>query len=186
MTEPSKPTGPEAVRQALVEAAIELIVDRGLDVSVRQIAERAGVNHGLVHTYFGSRDGLIRAAADAVNERAGADADELGFPPPDLAQRRNGELAKALARIRLDSGQDLSSSHPVVAGWKRALATTRPDLGDDEVDTMVATASALGLGWAMFADHLADLLELSPSQRAELDKRVTSLVAELGGIPDRR
>ena len=169
---------------ALTEAAIDLIVEEGLHVSVRQIAARAGVNHGLIHTYFGSKQGLLSAAADEINRRASEVADPSGFPRPDLAERRGGELAKALARIRLDAAQHLFSSHPVTESWKAALARTQPALRDDEIDTMIATSSALGLGWAMFADHLCELLDLDEARRAELDKNVAALVAELGGIPD--
>lgn len=182
----SKPIGKPAVMEALTDATIDLIVEKGLHVSVREIAARAGVNHGLVHTYFGNKEGLLQAAVDEVNRRAGADADDSGFPPPDLATRRGGELAKAVARIRLDAGEDLFSSHPVSSSWKQALARTRSDLTEDEIDTMVATASALGLGWALFADHLCELLGLDEARRAQLDEHVASLTAELGGLPGAR
>lgn len=169
---------------ALVEATIDLIVEQGLSVSVRQIAERAGVNHGLVHAYFGSKDGLLRAAIDAVVHRASADADAIGFPPPDLASRRGGELAKAVARIRLDADASMFSSHPVADQWRSALRCAQPELSGDEIDAMVASASALGLGWALFADHLADTLGLDAAQRAAVDTHMTSLIATLGGIPE--
>ena len=70
--DPDRPLGRDAVREALVLATTELIVERGLSMSVREIAARAGVNHGLVHTYFGSKDGLLSAAFDEINARAAA------------------------------------------------------------------------------------------------------------------
>ncbi len=48
---------------------------------------------------------------------------------------------------------------------------------------MVATASTMGLGWAVFGDHLCASLGVSDEQRSALDQKVTELVAELGGIP---
>lgn len=49
-------------RKALVEAAIEAIHERGsLDVTVSQIARRAGVSAALAHHYFGGKDDLIVA-----------------------------------------------------------------------------------------------------------------------------
>lgn len=47
-------------RQALIKAAIEAIHERGsLEVTVGQIAKRAGVSSALAHHYFGSKDALI-------------------------------------------------------------------------------------------------------------------------------
>lgn len=49
-------------RQALIEAAIESIHERGsIDVTVGQIARRAGVSSALAHHYFGAKDDLIVA-----------------------------------------------------------------------------------------------------------------------------
>ncbi len=179
----SRPFGRDAVREALIQATIDFIMEEGLDVSVRRISARARVNHGLVHAYFENKQGLLSAAIDAINERASLEADDEGFPPPDLASRRGGELARAVARIQLDRGKDLGTSNPISAAWRAALANSRPDLTGEQIDTMVATASALGLGWALFADHLCDLLGVGAEQRLTLDAHVSSVIAELGGLP---
>ena len=181
---PDKPLGKDAVSAALVEAAIELIVNEGTHVSVRQVAAAAGVNHGLVHTYFGSKEALLAAAFDEINRRASADLDAAGFPPVDLARRRGGELGKAIARMRLDEMGDSFSSHPVTSSWRDALAATRPDLDSDEIDTMVVTASTLALGWAVFGDQLCDTAGLEGDRRAEMERHVVELYAKIGGIPD--
>ena len=50
-------------RSALVEATISEIGRAGsLDVTVSQIAKKAGVSSGLVHHYFGSKDQIFLAA----------------------------------------------------------------------------------------------------------------------------
>ncbi|MCP5025650.1 MAG: TetR family transcriptional regulator [Actinomycetia bacterium] len=179
-----KPIGREAVSSALVDAAVQLIVERGTDVSVREIAALAGVNHGLVHTYFGSKQGLFAAAFEELTRRTAADLDPDGFPPPDAANRRGGELAKAIARVRLEGGQNPFPSHPLATAWRDALARTRPDLTTEDIDSMVITASVLGLGWAVFADHLCEILDVGETRRAGLDKHMVALIAELGGIPE--
>ena len=52
----------EARRRALIGAALQEISDRGsLDVTVAQIASRAGVSSALAHHYFGAKDDLILA-----------------------------------------------------------------------------------------------------------------------------
>ena len=49
--------------ERLLAAAGDLLVDVGPHgATVREIARRAGVNHGLVHHYFGSKEQLLRAA----------------------------------------------------------------------------------------------------------------------------
>jgi TetR/AcrR family transcriptional repressor of bet genes len=50
-------------RRSLVEAAISAIHARGsLDITIRDIALRAGVSQGLAHHYFGSKNALIVSA----------------------------------------------------------------------------------------------------------------------------
>ena len=52
----------ETRRRALIGAALREISDRGsLDVTVAQIASRAGVSSALAHHYFGGKDDLILA-----------------------------------------------------------------------------------------------------------------------------
>ena len=88
--DPDKPVGRDAVRSALIRATTELILERGVSVSVRDIAERAGVNHGLVHTYFGSKDALLTEAFGAVIDRAAAEVDASRVPSrrPGVSSRR--------------------------------------------------------------------------------------------------
>ena len=181
--DPAKPAGRESVRHALIDATIELIIEQGTAISVREIATRADVNHGLIHTYFGSKDALIIAAVDVVNQRASSGIDKTGFPRPDLASRRAGELAKIIARMRLDENRDLFTSHPVSDRWVIAIQANHDDVDEFEAKTMVATASALALGWPVFADHICEILQLDNDQRAIINDRIDALVAELGGIP---
>jgi AcrR family transcriptional regulator len=66
------PRGREEVCSALIAAAAELSSE-GIPalISVRDIAARANVNHGLVHQYFGSKDALIAATIEHLaRERA--------------------------------------------------------------------------------------------------------------------
>ncbi len=60
--EPSGPTGAavQPAKVALLDAAERLLIDVGYaGVTTRRVAEEAGVNHGLVHYYFGSMDELF-------------------------------------------------------------------------------------------------------------------------------
>ena len=66
--------GRRAVRTALVEAAVDLFADHG-DASVRAVASRAGVNHGLVHHYLGGKSGLRSAVLERLSTAIYGDFD---------------------------------------------------------------------------------------------------------------
>jgi AcrR family transcriptional regulator len=56
-------------RRQLLEAAFELFADNDYDdVSMDEIAEAAGVSHGLLFQYFGSKKGLYVAGIDRLLE----------------------------------------------------------------------------------------------------------------------
>src|SRR5919108_3558094 len=59
-----------AAEEALLDAAEQLLVDVGhAGITTRRLAEAAGVNHGLVHYYFGSNETLLVRALERFTER---------------------------------------------------------------------------------------------------------------------
>ena len=70
----STPRGDAAVtRRAILAAARELFAAHGVDgVSVRQIAAAAGVNHALVHRYFGTKRDMVAEILLAEGEAMSA------------------------------------------------------------------------------------------------------------------
>ena len=59
-----------AAETALLDAAEQLLVDVGYaGVTTRRLAESAGVNHGLVHYYFGSNENLLIKALERFTDR---------------------------------------------------------------------------------------------------------------------
>jgi AcrR family transcriptional regulator len=59
-----------AAEEALLDAAERLLVEVGhAGITTRRLAEDAGVNHGLVHYYFGSNENLLARALERFTER---------------------------------------------------------------------------------------------------------------------
>ena len=55
---------------ALLDAAEQLLVEVGYAaITTRKLAERAGVNHGLVHYYFGAMEDLLLRVVERFTER---------------------------------------------------------------------------------------------------------------------
>ncbi|RNL85287.1 TetR/AcrR family transcriptional regulator [Halostreptopolyspora alba] len=119
------------VRQRLVRAATELIVERGwTGVSTRLVAERAGVTAGLVHYHFASlRSLLTDAALTAIREA-------IASVEPLLERARTPEevLDRLLASLAGYTGGDATS----VLFTETYLAATR----DIEVRRAVADVLA--------------------------------------------
>jgi TetR/AcrR family transcriptional regulator len=59
-----------AAEEALLDAAERLLVDVGYaGITTRRLAEEAGVNHGLVHYYFGSIENVLVRTLERFTER---------------------------------------------------------------------------------------------------------------------
>ena len=66
-------------RQKILQAALDLFAEKGFEgASVRDIAARAGVIHGLIKYHFDSKDQLWKSAVDYLFERQ---AEEMRAPP---------------------------------------------------------------------------------------------------------
>jgi AcrR family transcriptional regulator len=101
----------EETKEALVAAVIRLMDQRSVaEVTVKDIAAEAGVNHGLVHRYFGSKDNLVREPVvrthEKVNQGRPAVGHSLWFYRLLMQQP---EIARILARCCLDGPRDLLS-----------------------------------------------------------------------------
>jgi TetR/AcrR family transcriptional regulator len=105
--------------QALLDAAERLLVDVGAGgITTRKVAEEAGVNHGLVHYYFGSVEQLLVRVLERFTER--------------LVERQRRMYAADvpfLEKWRTAMGY-LDEDRPYQKIWfeLQALAWNRPDL----------------------------------------------------------
>lgn len=70
MSTPTKTAARSAAEDALLDAAERLLVEVGhAGITTRRLADEAGVNHGLVHYYFGSNENLLVRALERFTDR---------------------------------------------------------------------------------------------------------------------
>ncbi|MCA2243563.1 TetR/AcrR family transcriptional regulator [Mycobacterium sp. WUMAC-067] len=177
------PTGRAEVAAAILEAATDLFAERGpAATSIRDVAARAGVNHGLVFRHFGTKEQLVGAVLDHL----GADLSALleTDTPPDVVQRSLDRQMRVMARTVLDgypAGQ-LQKRFPNIA---TLLDGVRP-LYDDEVKARLAVANALALqfGWRLFAPVLRSATGIEELTDAELRAAVGAEVERILGPAD--
>jgi TetR/AcrR family transcriptional regulator len=66
----TEPSPREAAEDNLLDAAERLLVDVGYaGITTRRLAQEAGVNHGLVHYYFGSIENVLVQTLERFTER---------------------------------------------------------------------------------------------------------------------
>ena len=172
----------EQTREALIEALIRLLEHRSLaEISVREIAAEAGVNHGLVHRHFGSKDNLVNAAAKRVSEEV-----HRGYPGHRGMSaftfrylRDHPEIVRIVAQACLDGNTELlraASPDPerlevIVAPIREAMSRVAVVAG---VDPYLLNAFAISslLGWFLFHP----LLEAGFGLPADADSQAEALL----------
>jgi AcrR family transcriptional regulator len=110
-----------AQEEALLDAAERLLLDAGYaGVTTRRLAAEAGVNHGLVHYYFGSVENLLVRVLERFTERLTARQRAL-YADPDVPF-----LAKWRQAMRYLVGDDVE--YEKIWLELQALAWNHPDL----------------------------------------------------------
>jgi AcrR family transcriptional regulator len=134
---------------AVLAAAAELFAERGpAATSVRDIAARSSVNHGLVYRHFGTKEQLVAAVLDHLSDEVAATAaTAAGADTLDAAVERHWRV---IARAILDGypvGQ-LQHQFPYVSMLVERAQPHHPD--DVSARLAVGNAVALELGWRLF------------------------------------
>ena len=98
---PGRPVGSSgpARRAALLDAAQEIMAEKGLPrVTVREVAERAGVKPALVNYYFGSKNDLLRAVADRISAKLLASIEAV-VSQEGTAEERLADMVRAAVSV---------------------------------------------------------------------------------------
>ncbi|MFE3057997.1 helix-turn-helix domain-containing protein [Nocardia sp. NPDC059239] len=168
------PQGREAIVAAVLDSATALFAERGpTATSIRDIAERAGVNHGLVFRHFGAKDKLVAEVLDHLG--AGHADRELSSTDTRLSLHWT-----VIARCLLDGypAGELQHRFPVM----NRLFQVAQQYHDERPDAALAAAhaAALELGWQLFGPFLrsaAGLDELTLEQlQAAADERARRIL----------
>jgi AcrR family transcriptional regulator len=178
----------ERTREALIRALVRLLEERSYDrVSVRDIAAEAGVNHGLVHRYFGSKENLLREAVRWFSEGIHrGDPVHRGLSAWSFDYlRRQPEIARVMARACLDGPPDLlalaaptrSRLDEIVAPIRAALESIGLVAAIDPY-LLNGLASAMFLGWFVFKP----LLESGYAVPADAEAQIAALLVRLDAL----
>ena len=165
----------------LIKAAIELTRQQPFSVvGVRDIAERADINHGFVHTWFGGKTELLLATRDyltrSIASRIGAHQENL-VSPAAIIDDDLVHLIKLNAWLALEGETDRLAiqDRPVIT----AMATNLENvLGLTPSDSIRAAqiSSALMFGALIFGPAMG--IEDDPEKLVSFWRHVLGLLAK--------
>lgn len=174
------PTGRDEIAAAVLESATELFAERGpAATSIRDIAAKSKVNHGLVFRHFGTKEQLVGAVLDHLGATTTAllQADASS----EEAERAIDRQMRVMARTLLD-GYPAGKLQTQFPGATRLLEAIRPGHDDDRSARLsVANALALQFGWRLFAPFLRSAAGLDDLTDAEVREAVIAGVTRLVG-----
>lgn len=172
------PTGREEVAAAVLEAATDLFAERGpAATSIRDIAARAKVNHGLVFRHFGTKDQLVGAVLDNLGENLSGVLSSGA--PVDVRDQAMDRQMRVMARTLLDGypAAQLQKRFPNIA---TLIEWVRPVHGDDiSARLAVANGLALQFGWRLFAPILRSAAGLDDLTEEEIREVVRKEVGRI-------
>lgn len=183
MTSETAGRGRDTVIAALVDATAAMLAEEGpARISLRGIADRAGVNKGQIHHYFGSKQALIEAAVRQLATEHHRNATERsgGPMPVPLTLGLDAQYLQAIVRLVLDGDLDTAGlefdegiSVPRRAMLEAATKATRDEVVDPadvplDLKAAVAGAMATELGWAAFRDFILRAVQVDEPEQVEL------------------
>jgi AcrR family transcriptional regulator len=172
----------ERNRQRLLTAAKELFAQRGVDVTLDEIARHAGVGTGTAYRRFPNKDALIEALmADRIAE-IGAIAEEC-LLDPDPWRAFAGFFERGLALMAADRGLKEVIFSPGrgrerVAHARRAIAPVVARLVKRAVDAGVVRSDIGTTDVPIINFMLTTVVELSRDVEPELYKRYLAIVLD--------
>jgi len=183
-----------ASEAALETAALRLLQQNGVlsGLNLREVADEAGVNRGLVYHYFGSRQQLLRSALRRDVKQRLADVLASGGLPFNARIRQlvrtmlGQQEAVNLSTLLLLDAQEKLPVAPLkdqwIAGFQRDIAEGKVD-ADMDPQALLALMTALSYGYVVFRQAVAEELNVPVT---DLDYRVDEVFGKMLSVFEKK
>lgn len=187
----------EETTARILDAAEELFsLKDPCSVTVRQIAEKAGVTHPLVHQYVGSKDEIL----NAVIVRAAPDRQRTISEHPDyrtvlpilfddVVARKihtRSVIRSAMDGVEYTSLKDRIATGRILIELARKSVTTGTTRlpASDAMDPRIVTAAAIALiyGWAATGNWLLQICDLGGEDPAVVQRQLGEVLENLADL----
>jgi AcrR family transcriptional regulator len=164
--------GRKNVEKRLINAAAELVGSIGPNqLTIRDIADHAGVNHAQIHHYFGGKQGLLIATYKQLAFEHVEQLERRNITPVNLGEEPLGEITdnyfKAIIRAVLDGNMDLamiqadsnlSMSQRTLDRLTKFLDLKKPN---SEAKAAIAIIMIVEFGLASMRPYIEEVLKLN-------------------------
>ena len=180
-TDKKNTKGRSNVEKALIDSAAELVGVMGPNqLSIRDIAEHACVNHAQIHHYFGGKQGLLEAtykqlAFEHLEELKRRNIDPINLPDEPMSDITDNYF-KALIRAVLDGHMDLVriQVNSNLSLSKKSLSLLADSKGTEKPTSEMKAAVALGMvvefGLAAMKPYIQEVLKISDQEMGDFYK----------------
>ena len=180
-TDKKNTKGRSNVEKALIDSAAELVGVMGPNqLSIRDIAEHANVNHAQIHHYFGGKQGLLEAtykqlAFEHIEELKRRNIDPINLPDEPMSDITDNYF-KALIRAVLDGHMDLIriQVNSNLSLSKKSLSSLAELKGIEKPTSEMKAAVALGMvvefGLAAMKPYIQEVLKISDKEMKDFYK----------------
>ena len=162
--------GRKNVEKRLIDSAAELLSSLGPNqLSIRDIALHAGVNHAQIHHYFGSKYALLKAAMSKLS-RDHWDQTQTNGNLPLKGLERGQAYALAVVRCAIDGEIELATQHirDKISVPKKVLDNVIEHQSASRTPTdakcHVAIPIAIEMGWAVLEPYIFATLDVKPDE----------------------
>lgn len=143
----------DASKERLIDATVHLLKTHSVaDLSVRQIALHADVNHGLVHLYFGSKGSLLLAVAQRllVDSVSAVNQDTGGEIMIDQLAPEMEATVKILVWLMM-TGEEVPTSH-IIGTLVTSVGSqlmSRDGISTADAEIAAVLTISVSLGWSV-------------------------------------
>jgi AcrR family transcriptional regulator len=176
-------------REQIVEATLDLVAGRGVDATtITRIATAVGVTEGALYRHFESREDILRAASDAMRERAFQWI--TASSNPNVLERLREMAESHASRLSADtqrlffmpfafivSNPDLGLREHTREGHRKNIKVLAKIIDEGkaqgsiraDVDSELVAWQFMRLGWA---EDISNLMGLERSANADVSARM--------------
>ena len=177
--------GRPSVEEKLITAACSLLAKSGPNaVSNRDIAKLAGVNHGQIHHYFGSKHGLLKAAMSRVSQIHWDHTQESGYIPLE-GLVEDHLYALAVVRCAIDGELGLATQHvtdnisvPRLVLENR-IKSQDPLLTALDAKCEMAVPMVIEMGWAVLEPYIIKALDIKEEDTNKLREHISATLTTI-------